>query len=167
MVIFRHMTLILLASRGLDMSSSLVITCSMSSSYGITFWGYRKGSRANSNYEFVGIKHIKCYFPRKIRLQCNSDIGRQRSGSGEWLFTVPSSFHKTLGGRSHGPEVDLGKLQKEMCKEQSVSRLPIGAVHLWRCLFKVSLFLEQGCGSVTTRLEGPEFNSLLAGLLLL
>jgi len=44
----------------------------MSSSYGITFWGYRKGSRANSNYEFISIKHIKCYFPQKIRLRCNS-----------------------------------------------------------------------------------------------
>ena len=54
------------------MSSSLVITCSMSSSYGITFWGYRKGSRTNSNYEFVGIKHIKCYFPWKICLWYNS-----------------------------------------------------------------------------------------------
>ena len=54
------------------MSSSLVITCSMSSSYGITFWGYRKGSRANSNYEFVGIKRIKCYFPWKIHLRYNN-----------------------------------------------------------------------------------------------
>ena len=41
--------LILVASRGLNMSSRSIITCSMCSSYSITFWGYRKGSRVNSN----------------------------------------------------------------------------------------------------------------------
>ena len=44
----------------------------MSLLYGSTFWGYRKGSRVNSNYEFAGIKHIKCYLPRKICLRCNN-----------------------------------------------------------------------------------------------
>ena len=44
----------------------------MSLLYGGTFWGYRKGSRANSNYKFIGIKHIKCYFPWKIHLLCNN-----------------------------------------------------------------------------------------------
>ena len=65
------------------MSSSLVTTCSMSSSYGIMFWGYRKGSRANSNYEFIGIKHIKCYFLQKIRLRCNSVSGAGDRDTGE------------------------------------------------------------------------------------
>jgi len=47
-----------------------------------------------------------------------------------------------LGGHSHGLKVDLGKLQEKAYKEQSVSELPIGAVHLQRCPFKVWLFLE-------------------------
>jgi len=44
------------------------------------------------------------------------------------LFTVPGSFCETLGGRSRGSEVGLSELQENMCKEQSVSGLPIGAV---------------------------------------
>jgi len=44
----------------------------MSLLYGIMFWEYRKGSRVNSNQEFVVIKLIKCYFPQKICLQYNT-----------------------------------------------------------------------------------------------
>jgi len=63
---------ILIASQGLNTSSRLIITCSMYSSYNITFWGYRKGSRANSNWEFIVIKLIKYYLLQKIHLQHNS-----------------------------------------------------------------------------------------------
>ena len=66
---------------------------------------------------------------------CN--VGRQWSGSGMRLFTVPSSFCEMLGGHSHGSEVGLSKLQENMCKEQSVFRLSIGAVHWQRCIFKL------------------------------
>ena len=65
------------------------------------------------------------------------DVGRQQSSSGEYLLTISGSFHKTLGGHSYGSEVGLGKLWEEACKEQSVSELPTGAVHLWRHFFKV------------------------------
>ena len=54
------------------MSFGLVLPYSMSLLYGSMLWGYRKGSRANSNYEFVGIKRIKCYLPWKICLWCNT-----------------------------------------------------------------------------------------------
>jgi len=54
------------------MSSGLGLPYSISLLYGSTFWGYSKGSRANFNYEFVGIKHIKYYLPWKIHLQCNN-----------------------------------------------------------------------------------------------
>jgi len=54
------------------MSSRLIITCSMYLSYSVTFWEYRKGSRANYNWESVGIKYIKCYLPRKICLRHNT-----------------------------------------------------------------------------------------------
>ena len=49
---------ILIVSWGLNMSSRLIITCSIYSLYSVMFWGYRKGSRANSNWESVGIKCI-------------------------------------------------------------------------------------------------------------
>jgi len=93
------------------------------------------------------------------------DVGGQQNGSGKYLLTVSGSFYEILGGHSHGSEVDLGKLQEDTCKEQSVSELPIRAIHLQRHFFK--LFLEQGYGSVITRLKGPEFSPLLAGLFLL
>jgi len=65
------------------------------------------------------------------------NVGRQWSGSGMRLFTVPGFFCEMLGGHSHGSEVGLNKLQENMCKEQSVSRLSIGAVHWQRCIFKL------------------------------
>ena len=72
----------------------------------------------------------------KYRLElCN--IGRQQSSSSMCLFTVPGSFHETLGGRSHGSEVGLSELQENTCKEQLVSGLPIRAVHWQRCVFKL------------------------------
>ena len=40
---------ILIAFQGLNMSSRSIIICSMYLSYSVMFWGYRKGSRANSN----------------------------------------------------------------------------------------------------------------------
>jgi len=55
-------------------------------------------------------------------------------------------------------------LWEETCKEQSVSELPTQVVHLQRLLLQ---FLEQRCGSITTRLKGSEFNPLLASLFLL
>jgi len=93
------------------------------------------------------------------------NVGGQQSGSSEYLLTVSGSFCEILGGHSHSSEVDLGKLQEDTCKEQSVFKLPIRAVHLQRHFFK--LFLEQEYGSIITRLKGPEFSSLLAGLFLL
>ena len=54
------------------MSSGLGLPYSISLLYSSTFWGYSKGSWANSNYEFVGIKRIKCYLPQKIHLRCNN-----------------------------------------------------------------------------------------------
>jgi len=54
------------------MSSGLGLPYSISLLYGSMFWGYSKGSRANSNYEFIGIKCIKCYLPWKIHLRCDS-----------------------------------------------------------------------------------------------
>jgi len=65
------------------------------------------------------------------------DIGGQRSGSSLCLLTVSSSFHEMLGGHSSGLEVGLSKLWKDACKEQSVSKLPIRAVHLQRHVFKL------------------------------
>jgi len=56
------------------MSSGLGLPYSISLLYGSMFWGYSKDSRANSNYEFVGIKRIKCYLPWKIHLWCNTAI---------------------------------------------------------------------------------------------
>jgi len=53
------------------------------------------------------------------------DIGRQQSGSGLCLLTGSGSFYETLGGHSHGLEVDLSKLQKKTCEEQLISKLPI------------------------------------------
>jgi len=38
------------------------------------------------------------------------DVGRQWSGSGLCLFTMPGSFHKMLGGRSCSSEVGLSEL---------------------------------------------------------
>jgi len=54
------------------MSSGLGLPYSISLLYGSTFWEYSKGSRVNSNYEFIGIKRIKCYLPWKIHLRCNN-----------------------------------------------------------------------------------------------
>ena len=65
------------------------------------------------------------------------DIDEQWSSSSKCLLTISSSFREMLGGRSYGSEVDLGKLRKDTCKEQSVSKLPIGAVCLQRYFFKV------------------------------
>ena len=65
------------------------------------------------------------------------DIGRQQSSSSECFLTMSGSFHETLGGRSGSLEVGLGKLWKEAYKEQSVSKLPTGAICLQRHFFKV------------------------------
>ena len=59
------------------MSSGLGLPYSISLLYGSTFWGYSKSSRANSNHEFVGIKRIKCYLPRKIHWRCNNALDIQ------------------------------------------------------------------------------------------
>jgi len=72
----------------------------------------------------------------KHRLELH-DVGRQWSGSGMRLFTVPGSFCKMLGGCSCDLEVSLSELWENAYKEQLVSRLPIGAVHWWRCVFKL------------------------------
>jgi len=65
------------------------------------------------------------------------DISRQWSSSGKCLLTVSGSFCEMLGGCSGGSEVSLGKLQEEVHKKQSVSELPIRAIHLQRHFFKV------------------------------
>jgi len=57
--------------------SRSIITCSMSLLYSIMSWGYRKGSRANFNQEFVNIKYIKCYLPWKICLWHNTGRNRE------------------------------------------------------------------------------------------
>jgi len=79
---------ILIASQGLNMSSRSIITYSMYLSYSVMFWGYRKGSRANSNWEFIGITCIKCYLSWKICLRHNSaweqDDSRSLSLSTAW-----------------------------------------------------------------------------------
>ena len=80
-------------------------------------------------------QYVKVLFSEH-RLELH-DIGGQRSSNSECLLTASSSFRETLEGRSGGSEVSLGKLWEEACKEQSVSKLPIRAVHLWRCFFKV------------------------------
>jgi len=73
------------------MSSRSIITCPMYSSYNVMFWGYKKGSRANSNWESVGIKYIKCYLPQKICLQCNNTL------SVDFVVELPlSSGHDTV-----------------------------------------------------------------------
>jgi len=66
-----------------------------------------------------------------------SDIGGQQSSSSLYLFTASGFFHETLGGHSCSLEVSLSKLQKDICKEQSVSELPIRVVCLWRRFFKL------------------------------
>jgi len=65
------------------------------------------------------------------------DIGRQQSSSGLCLFTVPGSFYEMLESHSYGSEVSLSELWENVCKEQSVSKLPIRVVRLWRCFFKL------------------------------
>jgi len=65
------------------------------------------------------------------------DIGGQWSGSSMRLFTAPGSFCKTLGDHSCGSEIGLSELRENAYKEQSVSRLPIRAVHWWRYVFKL------------------------------
>ena len=65
------------------------------------------------------------------------DVGGQQSGRSMHLFIAPGSFHKTLGGHSHGLEVSLSELQKNIYKEQSVSGLPIRAVCWRRGVFKL------------------------------
>jgi len=65
------------------------------------------------------------------------DVGRQQSGSSEYFLTASGFFCKMLEGCSHGLEIDLGKLWEDACKEQLVSKLPIEAVHLQKCFFKV------------------------------
>jgi len=47
-------------------------------SYSITFWGYRKCSRANSNWESISIKCIKYYLLWKVCLWHNIIIGPDR-----------------------------------------------------------------------------------------
>ena len=88
------------------------------------------------------------------------DVSGQRGGSG------PGSFYKTLGGHSCGLEVGLSELWEEAYKKQLVSEFPIRIVHSQGHFFKLQLFLEQGYGSVVTRLEGLEFSPLLASLFL-
>jgi len=65
------------------------------------------------------------------------DVGGQRSGSGLCLFAMPGSLRETLGGRSHSSEVSLSELREEARKEESVSRLLVGAVRLQRRFFKL------------------------------
>ena len=72
-----------------------------------------------------------------------------------------------LEGRSCSSEVSLSELQEEACKKQSVFEFPIRVVHSQGHFFKLQLFLEQGCGSVVTRLEGSEFSPFLVSLFLL
>jgi len=78
------------------------------------------------------------------------DIGGQWSDSGKCLLTASGSLRETLGGRSCGLEVDLGKFWKDACKEQSVSEPLVKATHLRRYFFELWLFLEKGYGSVIT-----------------
>jgi len=80
-------------------------------------------------------QYVKVLFSEHRLELC--DIGRQWSSSSKCLLIASGSFHKTLGGRSGGSEVGLGKLREEACKEQSVSKLPIRAVHLQRRFFEV------------------------------
>jgi len=80
-------------------------------------------------------QYVKVFFG-KHGLELH-DVSGQRSGSGLCLFATSSSFHEMLGGRSHNLEVGWSELQKEVHKEESVSRLPVRAVHLWRHLFKL------------------------------
>jgi len=72
----------------------------------------------------------------KHRLELH-DVSRQWSGSGMHLFTAPGSFYETLEGCSHSSEVSLSELWENICKEQSVSRLPIRVVCWQRCVFKL------------------------------
>ena len=72
----------------------------------------------------------------KYRLELR-DVGRQQSGSSKRLFTASGSLRKTLGGHSYGPEVDLSKFQKDVCKEQSVSEPPVQATRLRKCFFEL------------------------------
>jgi len=65
------------------------------------------------------------------------DIGGQWSSSGLYLFAMPGSLHKTLGGRSHSSKVSRSELQEEAHKEESISRLPVRAVRLQRYFFKL------------------------------
>jgi len=65
------------------------------------------------------------------------DVGGQWSGSSLCLFATSGSLHKTLGSHSYSSEVGRSELRKEVHKEESVSRLPVRAVHLQRGLFKL------------------------------
>jgi len=65
------------------------------------------------------------------------DVGGQWSSSGLCLFAMSGSFRKMLGGHSHSSEVGRNELRKEARKKESVSRLPVGAIHLRRGLFKL------------------------------
>jgi len=79
-------------------------------------------------------QYVKVFFGEH-RLEFR-DVGGQRSGSSLCLFAMPGSLRETLGGRSHRSEVGLSELQKEVCKEEPVSRLPIGGIQLWRGFFR-------------------------------
>jgi len=80
-------------------------------------------------------QYVKVFFGEH-RLELR-DVGRQWSSSGLCLFAASGSLRKMLGGRSYSSEVGLSKLWEEVHKEESVSRLPIGAVHLRRHFFKL------------------------------
>jgi len=80
-------------------------------------------------------QYVKVFFGEDGLELC--DISRQRSVSGLCLFAMSGSLHETLGGRSHSLEVSRSELRKEVREEESVSRLLVGAVRLWRRLFEL------------------------------
>jgi len=83
-------------------------------------------------------QYVKVFFGEHGLELC--DVGGQQSGSGLCLFAASGSLCETLGGHSHSSEVGLGELWEEVCKEESVPRLPIGGIRLWRHFFKFFQF---------------------------
>jgi len=72
-------------------------------------------------------QYVKVFFGEHGLELC--DVGGQQSGGGLCLFAMSGSLREMLGSHSHSSEVSLSELREEAHKEESVSRLPIGAVH--------------------------------------
>jgi len=129
------------------MSSGLGLPYSISLLYGSTFWEYSKGFRANSNYEFIGIKRIKCYLPRKIHSRCNNafgDVPRNWSckSSPSCSFPTPASAMHALYTCYSASNRLVGRWRFGRCPSMLMPMQTLARVHF---LLHAATFLSWCC----------------------